>query len=48
LAHAKGVDIKTIMDITGIKDQNTLRRYLDISIDTKMDNLTKMFGEHKT
>jgi len=43
LAHAKGVDIKTIMDITGIKDQNTLRRYLDVSIDTKKDNLTKMF-----
>lgn len=45
LAHARGVDIKTIMDITGIKDQKTLRRYLDVSVDTKLDNLNKMFGD---
>jgi integrase len=45
LAHAKGVDIKTIMDITGIKDENTLRRYLDVSIDTKLNNLTNMFED---
>ena len=43
LAHTKGVDIKTIMDVTGIRDQKTLSRYLDVSIDTKLDNLTKMF-----
>jgi len=43
LAHARGIDLKTIMDITGIQDQQTLKRYLDVSIDTKMDNLTKMF-----
>jgi site-specific recombinase XerD len=43
LAHSKGVDLKTIMDITGIQDQQTLKRYLDVSINTKMDNLTKMF-----
>lgn len=44
LAHARGVDIKTIMDITGIKSHSTLKRYLDVSIDTKMDSLTKMYG----
>ena len=43
LAHANGIDIKTIMDITGIQDQQTLKRYLDVSINPKMDNLTKMF-----
>lgn len=45
LAHARGVDIKTIMDITGIKNHSTLKRYLDVSIDTKKDNLSKMFGD---
>ena len=45
LAHAKGVDIKTIMDITGIRDQRTLKRYLDVSIDTKKEQLNKMFGD---
>lgn len=45
LAHARGVDIKTIMDITGIRDQRTLKRYLDVSIDTKKDQLNKMFGD---
>lgn len=44
LAHARGVDIKTIMDITGIQDQRTLKRYLDVSIDTKKEQLNKMFG----
>ncbi len=43
LAHSRGVDLKTIMDITGLQDQQTLKRYLDVSIDTKMDHLTKMF-----
>jgi len=45
LAHARGVDHRTIMNITGIQNQKTLRRYLDVSIDTKRDNLNKMFGE---
>ncbi len=45
LAHAKGVDIKTIMDITGIKNQSTLKRYLDVSIDTKRENLNRMFDD---
>lgn len=45
LAHARGVDIKTIMDITGIRDQRTLKRYLDVSIDTKKEQLNKMFGD---
>ena len=31
------------MDITGIKDQKTLNRYLSVSIDTKTEKLTKMF-----
>jgi len=44
LAHARGVDIKTIMDITGIKNQSTLKRYLEVSIDTKKDSLVKMYG----
>lgn len=44
LAHSSGMDIKTIMDITGIKDEKTLRRYLNVSIDTKRDRLTKVFG----
>jgi integrase len=43
LAHARGTDLKTIMDITGIQDQQTLKRYLDVLIDTKRDNLTKIF-----
>lgn len=43
MAQAEGMDIKTIMDITGIKDQKTLNRYLSVSIDTKTDKLTKMF-----
>jgi hypothetical protein len=38
LAQSRGVDIKRIMDITGMKDRNTLRRYLDVSVDTKLDN----------
>jgi hypothetical protein len=33
------------MDITGIKDENTLRRYLDVSIETKLSNLTNMFED---
>lgn len=45
LAHAKGIDIKTIMDIAGIKNHKTLKRYLDVSIDTKLDSLNKMFGD---
>ena len=44
LAHARGVDLKTIMDLTGIKNQKTLKRYLDVSIDTKKDSLVKMYG----
>ena len=45
MAHARGMDIKTIMDITGIQDQRTLKRYLDVSIDTKKEQLNKMFGD---
>lgn len=44
LAHSKGMDIKTIMDITGIKNEKTLSRYLNVSIDTKKEKLTKVFG----
>ena len=45
LAHARGVDIKTIMDITGIRDQRTFKRYLDVSVDTKRESLNKMFDD---
>ncbi len=45
MAHARGMDIKTIMDITGIQDQRTLKRYLDVSIDTKKEQLNKMFSD---
>lgn len=45
LAHEKGMDLKTIMDITGIKDQRTLRRYLNVSIDTKREKLEHTFGD---
>jgi len=44
LAHASGMDEKTIMSITGIRDQKTLSHYLDVSIDTKKDSLTKMYN----
>ena len=42
-AHSSGIDLKTIMNITGIQDHETLRRYLDVSIDTKTGSLSKMF-----
>jgi integrase len=45
LAHERGMDIKTIMDITGIKDQRTLSRYLNVSINTKKQHLSNTFGD---
>ncbi len=39
LAHKAGVDIETIKDITGIKSEKTLKRYLIIEPETTSNNL---------
>ena len=45
LAYSRGMDVKMIMNITGINDEKTLRRYLEIDIDTKIEAVNKAFGE---
>jgi integrase len=45
LAYSRGMDVKMIMEITGIKDEKTLRRYLEVSVNTKRDALNNAFGE---
>jgi len=37
--------LKTIMDINGIKDERTLRKYLNVSIDNKREHLSNTFGD---
>jgi integrase len=44
LAYAKGIDIEAIKNITGITREKTLKRYLDISIETKREKLNTAFG----
>ncbi len=44
LAYSKGIDIEAIKNITGITREKTLKRYLDISIDTKREKLNNAFG----
>ncbi|SHF53068.1 Phage integrase family protein [Mariniphaga anaerophila] len=41
--HARGMDIPTIMACTGIKNVNTIRRYLEVSTDTIDNQLKKTF-----
>jgi len=43
LAYDNGLDIEMIKSITGITNERTLRRYLNISNDTKKEKLTKAF-----
>ncbi len=43
LAHDRGLDIEMIKSITGITREKTLRRYLSISNDNKMEKLKKAF-----
>lgn len=43
LAYSKGIDIEAIKNITGITREKTLKRYLDISIETKREKLTTAF-----
>ncbi|MEI7831132.1 MAG: site-specific integrase [Prolixibacteraceae bacterium] len=44
LAYTKGVPIETIKAITGITREKTLKRYLEVSGDTKKENLILAFG----
>ncbi|NQU51240.1 MAG: integrase catalytic domain-containing protein [Bacteroidetes bacterium] len=44
LAHGKGMDIPTIMSCTGIRNIDTIKRYLEVSIQTKEEKLNDMFG----
>ena len=43
LAYEKGLDIEMIKSITGITQEKTLRRYLQVSTETKKNKLTKAF-----
>lgn len=43
LAYDNGLDIEMIKSITGIQNERTLRRYLNISTDAKKDKLMKAF-----
>lgn len=43
LAYDNGLDIEMIKSITGITNERTLRRYLNISVDSKKEKLTKAF-----
>jgi len=45
LAYSRGMDVKMIMEITGIKDEKTLRRYLEVSVNIKRDALNNAFGD---
>lgn len=44
LAYERGLDIEMIKSITGITQEKTLKRYLQVSTETKKDKLTKAFG----
>lgn len=44
LAYEKGIDIEMIKSITGITREKTLKRYLQVSAQTKKDKLTTAFG----
>ena len=44
LAHSRGLDIEMIKAITGITREKTLRRYLSISDDNKLEKLKNAFG----
>jgi integrase len=43
LAYDNGLDIEMIKSITGITNERTLRRYLNVSVDSKKEKLTKAF-----
>lgn len=43
LAYERGLDIEMIKSITGITQEKTLRRYLQVSTETKKEKLTNAF-----
>jgi len=45
LAHERGMDIEMIKTITAITREKTLRRYLQVSSDSKKEKLINAFGE---
>jgi integrase len=45
LAYEKGLDIEMIKSITGITQEKTLKRYLQISDEKKKEKLTAAFGK---
>ncbi|NEW80997.1 MAG: tyrosine-type recombinase/integrase [Mariniphaga sp.] len=45
LAYDRGMDIEMIKSITGITREKTLRRYLQVSRDLKIEKLTAAFGD---
>ncbi|NQU88188.1 MAG: integrase catalytic domain-containing protein [Mariniphaga sp.] len=44
LAYERGLDIEMIKSCTGITQEKTLKRYLQISTETKKEKLSKAFG----